>query len=444
MNQVKKIFLIALIFFVSGSTVSAEKINMSLTEGIKMALERNYSIEESAADLDSAYWGLREARRNTGPNLSWSTEADAVGGKAYDNWGHKEFSNQLSVTMPIYAGGRLKNNIESAKFGLSGAELTLERTKQNVRYTVSEDYFNILKCRSQVEVYRESVNNLRAHLDDVKIKVLAGTVAQKDILSSEVSLAQGEQKFVNAMNDYNVAIATFNKDVGLPTETETFATEQLNYEKYNLDLNDCENYAILHRPDLFQKEYALRQSKAEMESAKSSARPQVDAKASKSFAGDAPFKSNMDAQDSWKVGLSLNWDIWDNQVTKAQVSRKQAAVRRAEAELNDKINDVKLEVRTAFLNLQAAEENISTMKEALVKAEEDYKIEVVRYEAGVGTNLEVMDSEEKLVSAKGDYISALYIYNTSKASLDKAMGIPIDLDIEPYRNALEDSAKEGK
>ena len=84
------------------------------------------------------------------------------------------------------------------------------------------------------------------------------------------------------------------------------------------------------------------------------------------------------------------------------------------------------------------------MKEALVKAEEDYKIEVVRYEAGVGTNLEVMDSEEKLVSAKGDYISALYSYNTSKASLDKAMGIPIDLDIEPYRNALEDSAKEGK
>ena len=137
----------------------------------------------------------------------------------------------------------------------------------------------------------------------------------------------------------------------------------------------------------------------------------------------------------------MNWDIWDNQVTQAQVNQKKAAVRRAEAELNDKISDVKLEVRKAFLTLQAAEENINTMKEALAKAEEDYRIEIVRYEAGVGTNLEVMDAEDNLVLAKSDYITALYDYNTSKASLDSAMGIPVDLDIEPYRQALEERAK---
>ena len=63
--------------------------------------------------------------------------------------------------------------------------------------------------------------------------------------------------------------------------------------------------------------------------------------------------------------------------------------------MNDKINDVKLEVCKAYLNLRSAEENIKTMRGALAKAEEDYRIEIVRYEAGVGTNFEVMDAEEK-------------------------------------------------
>lgn len=52
-----------------------------------------------------------------------------------------------------------------------------------------------------------------------------------------------------------------------------------------------------------------------------------------------------------------------------------------------------------------------------------------------------MDTEKKLVSAKGDYISALYKYNVSKASLDTAMGVPVDLDVEPYRKALDENKK---
>jgi len=92
-------------------------------------------------------------------------------------------------------------------------------------------------------------------------------------------------------------------------------------------------------------------------------------------------------------------------------------------------------VRTAYLNLQAAERNILTTQVAVARAEEDYKIAQVRYSAGVGTNLDVMDAEEKLTEARTNYYTALYNYNTSKASLDKAMGIPVDLDVVKYTEA---------
>lgn len=106
----------------------------------------------------------------------------------------------------------------------------------------------------------------------------------------------------------------------------------------------------------------------------------------------------------------------------------------ASAQTDDQI---RLEVRTAYLGLQAAEKNIQTTSVAVTRAEEDYKIAQVRYSAGVGTNLDVMDAEEKLTTARTNYYTALYNYNTSKASLDKAMGIPVDLDVVKYTAAEE-------
>ena len=98
---------------------------------------------------------------------------------------------------------------------------------------------------------------------------------------------------------------------------------------------------------------------------------------------------------------------------------------------------IQLDVRTALLNLRAAERNIHTTEVAVMRAQEDYKIAQVRYSAGVGTNLDVMDAEEKLTSARTNYYTALYNYNTSKASLDKAMGIPVDLDVTKYMEAQQ-------
>jgi outer membrane protein TolC len=95
-----------------------------------------------------------------------------------------------------------------------------------------------------------------------------------------------------------------------------------------------------------------------------------------------------------------------------------------------------LEVRTAYLNLTSAEKSIETAKVAVEKAQEDYKIAQVRYSAGVGTNLDVMDAEEKLTTAQSNYYNALYKYNSSKAALDKAMGLMVDLDVTQLQEKL--------
>ncbi|MEM5769066.1 MAG: TolC family protein, partial [Bacillota bacterium] len=85
-------------------------------------------------------------------------------------------------------------------------------------------------------------------------------------------------------------------------------------------------------------------------------------------------------------------------------------------------DNVETEVRQTYLSVREAYKRIDTTKTAVAKAEEDVNISQVKYNAGAGTNIEVMDAQLALTQAKINYIQALYDFNVSKAKLDKAAG----------------------
>ena len=266
-------------------------------------------------------------------------------------------------------------------------------------------------------------------------------MAKSDVLSSQVQLANAKQALVTAQNNYDVAMATLNNLIGLPTNTVLNIDDQLKYNKYDLDLQKCTDYALLNRPDGVAGDYSVRQAEAAVEVAKAGRRPTVNLAASKTIAGESPFKDNHTSSDVWSAGLNASWNFFDNNVTGAAIHAAEAALRSAQEEAAATKENIQLDVRTAFLDLNAAEKNIATTAVAVEQAEEDYKIAQVRYSAGVDTNLSVMDAQEKLTSARTNYYQALYQYNTSKAALDKAMGIPVDIDVPTYVAAENDGKR---
>ena len=95
-------------------------------------------------------------------------------------------------------------------------------------------------------------------------------------------------------------------------------------------------------------------------------------------------------------------------------------------QLKQTVDSVQLDVRQTYLSLKAAEQSIATSSSAVGLAEEDYKIKVIRYQSGVGTNLDVLDAQVSLTTAKNNYLKAMYEYNNYRAKLDKAMGAPVN------------------
>lgn len=421
---------------VSGTAFAADTVQLDLHDSVQMALENNRTIRQALTDVDTAKWTLSTARRTMGPTLNWAATALRSDDQKSNILGN-QYGHELQVGMPLY-NGSVKGQIKQARYGLNAKDLALEETKQAIRYTATAAYYQILQDRNLIDVEQESVNTLQEHLDNVNAQYRVGTVAKSDVLASQVQLANAQQALVTAQNNYDIAVSTLNNVIGLPTDTVLDIRDQLKYTKYDLTQDDCTNYALDNRADGAAARYAVKAAEAGVETAKAGYQPTVNAVASKTIAGDREFRKNQ--AESWTAGLKASWDVFDNGLTQASVNSANMALAKAQEEAAQTDDQIRLDVRTAYLGLQAAEKNIQTTSVAVTRAEEDYKIAQVRYSAGVGTNLDVMDANEKLTTARTNYYTALYNYNTSKAALDKAMGIPVDLDVVKYTDAEQAGA----
>ena len=436
MRKLTALVLGGLMTTTMASAAMAESVDMTLEDSVRTALDNNYNIKQQEAEYDSAVWARHQARRSFGPTVNWQSTATKMGGKYYEDMLHlsRNYGNTLSLTMPIYTGGQLEGAIKAADLAMNANELGLELCKQQVKAATMSAYYQALQAKNQIKVAQDSVNTLTEHLKNVNAQYTVGTVAKSDVLGTQVQMANAEQNLINANNSYDVAIASLNNVMGLPTDTELNLTDSLDYNVYEIPLEECTAYARSNRPDVLMADYQVAIAEAGVQQAKAGYMPKVNAQASKSWAGDSPFGSEeTDARygqnNNWTAGVVLSWDIWDNNITQSKVNQSKAAVAKAEAAAENTRQSGDLEVRTAYLNLKAAEKSINTTQVAVDKAQEDYKIAQVRYAAGVGTNLDVMDAEEKLAQAQTNYYTALYNYNSSKAALDKAMGIMVDLDV---------------
>lgn len=410
----------------TGSVALADTVELTLEQSIEMALKNNKTIKISAADKESAKWALKEAKGAKNFSIDLSHKDAKLGGDSYEK-NTSKYSNTVSATLPIYSGDKIESLINQAAIGAEVGELNFANTKQQIKLDATKGYFAILQGGNLVQVSEETVRNLEAHLKNVRAQYAVGTVAKSDVLRSEVELANAEQNLIKAQNNYDLAMSSFNNIVGLPLETIVSIHDQLKYDKYQLSLDYSINYALTNRPDGIAAQKAIKVAEEGIDIAKSGQRPTVALSLQNSWE-DNKFPGT-DTSD-WQVGLAAGWNIFDGNVTRSKVKQAEYTLVKSNEQAEQKKDAIQLEVRQAYLNMGESEKRINTSSVAVAKAQEDFKIAQVRYSAGVGTNTDVMDAQVKLTEAQTNYIQSLYDYNTSKAALDKAMGIAIANDAD--------------
>lgn len=402
----------------------AAVVELSLADSVALALQSNADIKIAQSAQEKARWALKQTQSGKGLTIDFAhtdthySSPAVVGSESSENI----FNNQLALTIPLYSGGKLENQTEQAKLELKVADLAVQAARQQLKQTVTTYYFNVLQYRNEVKVNQETVDNYAAHLQQVQAQYRIGTVAKADVLSSQVELANAQDNLIIAQNNLQLAMAKLNNAVGLPLDSQLVLKQDFQYERYSATMEECMAYALKHRTELDEYQAKVASAQADVKIAQSGYRPTVDFSLSQSWADkDFPGLNNSD----WQATLKASVNLFDSGLNKAKVKQAEQAIDTAKEQARQQRDTVLLEVREAYLSLREAEKRISTKKVAVEQAEESLMIAEARYRLGVGTNLAVKDAVVALNQAKLNNNKALYDYNTSRAQLEKAMGIPV-------------------
>lgn len=408
-------------------------VDLNLPKTVQMALDYNRDIKNSQYALKKAEYTIDEARAGKAPVVDYTfstqrsraTDASLAASRSKDAISNA-FGNNLSVTIPLYTGGKVEGNIDVAKLGKTNAQEDILRVEQATKYSAIQGYYALLAYQELQGVYHEAVDNLQGHLDNVQAQYNVGTKAKVDVLSSDVSLANAKTTAITSDNNVAVAESNLNNILGLPLETKlNLADHQLPFDTYNISLQEATDYAMKYRPEVLQAAIAVQQAERNIDIANAGNKPTVSVTGGNNWA-DNTFPGIDANKRSWNIGAGVTYNFYDGGATKAKVNQaKQDLLVARETEQKTR-EAVQLEVKQAYLNIRSAAQKVEETQTVVDQARENYRIQNIRYQAGVGINLDVLDAQLSLNEAQVNHIQALYDYNVGIAKLEQVMGVDVE------------------
>jgi OMF family outer membrane factor len=133
------------------------------------------------------------------------------------------------------------------------------------------------------------------------------------------------------------------------------------------------------------------------------------------------FNDSISVTDGYSIGLQANLTLFDGGAAKARAAQERANIRIAETQFSQQREQIRFQVEQAYSNLQANLENVQTANAALEQARESLRLARLRFQAGVGTQTDVIAAETDLTTAEGNRVAAILDYNRALVSLQQAV-----------------------
>ena len=181
---------------------TASCADLSLQDAIDLALAQNTGLRITQKDEDVAKAALKQAKIDNGLKITGNESLDTTLHRS----SHTKSENGIGVTAsyPIYTSGKAEAAIDSSELGLKAAELSTERSRENLKLDVIKAYYDALEARRTVDVRQETVDKYQDHYTNVSQLYAAGSKARIDVIRSSVELSNAAQNLIKAQNSYEV------------------------------------------------------------------------------------------------------------------------------------------------------------------------------------------------------------------------------------------------
>ncbi|WP_250123109.1 TolC family protein [Chroococcidiopsis sp. CCMEE 29] len=413
---------------------------ITLQQAIDLAERNNRELQTARLALERSQAALREAQAALYPDLSV--------GAGITNSGRNVFSDQddtftgagqipglnleggegsatalsgtLSLNYDLFTAGSRQANIRRTEEQLRLQQLDVERLSEEVRLNVSNDYYGLQQADEQVRINQAAVINAQASLRDAQALEQAGVGTRFDVLQAQVELANSTQNLTNAVSQQQIARRQLATRLSVPQSILVTAAEPVEIAGlWNFSLEQSLVQAFQNRAELVQQLAQRNIAEQNRRIALAQIRPQIGLSATYNVRDT--FDDQRNFTDNYSLGANVSLNLYDGGAARARARQEEANIAIAETNFAEQRNQIGLQVEEAFADLQSEFANIQTASVALEQAREALRLARLRFQAGVGTQTDVITQQNALTQAEGNRVNAILNYNRALARLQRSI-----------------------
>ena len=440
----KRILLILLIL--TSFSLKSQSQKLSLSECIDLAIENNENLKNSILEekiskaLSNEYLSIGFPQINFDggikynhevpkslldisrfmPGVPEGTEQEVQFGQAYD--GRVDlFVNQMIFNGSYFVG------LSAAKELVKLSEKMTERNVIDIHESVSKAYYTTLNTKSRVDLVNSNIDRLDALLKQTKSLYENGFVEKLDLDRIQVSFNNLKSEKIKADRLYDLSLAVLKFEIGISVDKKIELIEEFNEElvtAFTFDLNEFDyskriEYSIL-QTDKNLKFYELKNNRSQY-------LPQVYANYNYGYNTSASQSNIFFESDRWKkfgtFGLQVIVPIFDGFLKRSRINQSKFKIEQVENQMLFLERSINLQINQSLAAYQNSKESLKIASENLVLAQDVYFASEKKYAQGVGSNLELIDSNNSLKIAQNQYYNSLYESIISIIDIKKTLGI---------------------
>ena len=440
----KRILLILLIL--TSFSLKSQSQKLSLSECIDLAIENNENLKNSILEekiskaLSNEYLSIGFPQINFDggikynhevpkslldisrfmPGVPEGTEQEVQFGQAYD--GRVDlFVNQMIFNGSYFVG------LSAAKELVKLSEKMTERNVIDIHESVSKAYYTTLNTKSRVDLVNSNIDRLDALLKQTKSLYENGFVEKLDLDRIQVSFNNLKSEKIKADRLYDLSLAVLKFQIGISVDKKIVLIEEFNEElvtAFTFDLNEFDytkriEYSIL-QTDKNLKFYELKNNRSQY-------LPQVYANYNYGYNTSASQSNIFFESDRWKkfgtFGLQVIVPIFDGFLKRSRINQSKFKIEQVENQMLFLERSINLQINQSLAAYQNSKESLKIASENLVLAQDVYFASEKKYAQGVGSNLELIDSNNSLKIAQNQYYNSLYESIISIIDIKKTLGI---------------------
>ena len=414
-------------------TVTAAPLPLSAKDAVQRALANNLGLllqEEAETTAHGQKW---QALAGLLPNVSGSLAANrqVINLEAFGfNPAAFGLSSPLIGPFPIYdirafvsapvVDLSALNESRAASANEKAAKYSVRNARDLVVLVTVNLYLQAIAQSSRVEMVHAQLQTAEELLKQAQDLKASGFVASLDVVRAQVQAQTQRQRSIAAENDFEKAKLQLTHAIGIPVGQAITLTDSVPYAPLPPPaIDESITRALENRADYLAAKSQYEAAQAANRAATDALLPSFHVNADYGAIGNTPSG----VLGTYTLSATLKVPVFDGGKTNARRIEAASLMRQREAELADFRSRIEFEVRSALLDLRAADQQLQAAQTSVQLANDELSQARDRFAAGVAGNLEVTQAQESVATASDVYVTALYTHNLAKASLAQALGI---------------------